>query len=225
MAKRDKKGTNNSKQKASLSGKLITAAIVVFLFFVFVLLGGGGSSDNSSSSHSTNSQSQGTASNKADVAVQQEVVESTEDGEEDASQDTYIGNAAVHRFVRDYNNISSSPIDGISEGNIRTKYYGYTYDRQIEMLDGDDGALHITVRANYNHPEMAEMRDVFHDVVATLDPTLSDDVIYDAYDRALEENLIVENVQLGTVTYTWTPTVELSSGPSFGRFEVSSSSW
>ncbi len=127
----------------------------------------------------------------------------------------------VNNFIIHYNSISGSPIIDISRGNIDEKCLGHTYDHQIEILDGADGAIHITLSADNDHPDMLDLRDAFRDIMLTLDPTLTDEDAYAAFDEAAVNPGARSDMKLGKIQYNCFWTVELSDGNrSFGRIEA-----
>ena len=196
----------------SISAKKSLRLFSVLLASLLVVLAGCGKSQSNNSAEMESTQvEESSTSNQSEPST-----ESDESGEPEYARDE-----VVNSFITAYNSLSPSPITNISEGNIRTKFFGSTYGHSIEMINGANGRLHISVSANSSDPDMASLRDAFHDVVATLDPNLSDEEIYAAYDAALEYGYLIEDEALGNVNYMWCPTVELSRGTSLGHFEVS----
>lgn len=134
----------------------------------------------------------------------------------------YPSDEVVNDFIVSYNSISSSPITDTKQGNIKQKCYGKTYDHSIEILNGADKAIHVSVFASYDHPDMMELRDAFRDVLLTLDPSLTDEEVYKAFDMAANNPSARTDMVLGNVAYNCFWTVEHSDGSrSFGRIETS----
>lgn len=203
--------------------RLIT--VVIAAIIVFGLIRAIGNSSESTPIESTSTQAQeasqsATTSEDNGESTVESKSDSSETSPETTVEESYADDAVVNRFITDYNAYSSSPIVDIRQGNIRTKYYGRTYDRQIEVINGSDGMIHVTVSASVNYPDMADLREAFSDVVHVIDPNLTDDEIYAAYDAVVQGGYRVEDSQLGIVHFTWCPTVELSKGLSLGHFEI-----
>lgn len=140
---------------------------------------------------------------------------------EESVEAVFPTDEVVNNFIITYNSLSNSPIIYIEQGNIKSKCYGHTYDHRIEILNGADNTLHITIEADYNHPDMTELRDAFRDVMLALDPTLTDEEAFNAFDEATNNPSSRSNMELGNVAYNCYWTVELSNGNrSFGRIEA-----
>lgn len=130
----------------------------------------------------------------------------------------------VNEFTTDYNEVSASPITEVSDGNIRTKFFGYSYGYYLELLHANDtGKIHVSIAETNKNAEagVAGMRDVFHDVARTMDPSLSDDEIYAFFDNLLAGGVLTEDQQLGSMLVQFVPDKVLSSGPSRGHIELS----
>ena len=97
----------------------------------------------------------------------------------------YVEDEVVNQFMIDYDRITNSPIENISKGNIRTKYYFETYGFSVEIINATNveaGYTSVSINGNMDS-HVPEMREVFHDVVKTLDPGLSDEEIYSFFDE------------------------------------------
>ena len=65
------------------------------------------------------------------------------------------------------------------------------------------------------------MREVFHDVALTIDPSLSDKEVYAHFDELVGNEYIKDDDVLGSMVILYVPDVELSSGHSRGHIEIS----
>jgi len=113
----------------------------------------------------------------------------------------YAEDDVVNKFITDYNSITSSPITDIKKGNIRTKYFFTTYGFNVEIINATKAAAgYTTVSINGNMAaHVPEMRDVFHDIVKTFEPNLTDEQIYTFFDERTVEGNCAKDTPLGTV--------------------------
>lgn len=68
---------------------------------------------------------------------------------------------------------------------------------------------------------VAGMRDIFHDVAVTIDPSLSDEEVYAHFDELTSSEYMKEGDVLGSMVILYVPDKELSSGHSRGHIEIS----
>lgn len=122
----------------------------------------------------------------------------------------------VNEFIVRYNGISSSPFIDLEKGNIRTKCFAHTYARYVEILNGADDNFHVTVNADYEHQDVADLRDAFKDVVMTLDPSITAEQAYEEFDK---KNYRSDDTSIGNVTYKIYNTIDPSI--SMGRIDFS----
>lgn len=94
----------------------------------------------------------------------------------------YADDEVVNEFITDYNAASQSPFTGVEGGNIRTKFYAYTYGFRVELLHANDTDDILVTISETDGKLTTDMRDVFHDTVRVLDPSLSDEEIYAYFD-------------------------------------------
>lgn len=143
--------------------------------------------------------------------------------EEPAETDEkYVDNAVVNTFISRYNEISESPLEDITNGNIRTKFFAHSYGYYLELLhanDTDDIYVKITETNDTADTGVPGMRDVFHDCVTAIDGSLSDDDIYEFFDSLAGQEYNKEE-SIGSVSVKYFPDKELSSGHSRGRIEI-----
>lgn len=64
------------------------------------------------------------------------------------------------------------------------------------------------------------MRDIFHDIVKTIDPSLTDEEIYKHFDDLVSGETMVCDDMFGTMLITFVPDKELISGYSRGHIEI-----
>lgn len=111
----------------------------------------------------------------------------------------YVDDKVVNQFMADYDSITNSPITDISNGNIRTKYFFKTYGFNIEIINvsnADAICIDISINGDMDS-HVPEMRDVFHDIVKTLDSELSDDDIYSFFDEKTVDGNCAHEATLG----------------------------
>lgn len=137
---------------------------------------------------------------------------------------TYAEDSVVNDFIVAYNAISGSPIESVSKGNIRTKYFGYSYGYYLQLLHANNtGKISIDINETNENADVGVpgMRDVFHDAAKTIDPSLSDDDIYGYFDAAVENPSNRGDGQLGSIAVFYSADVDLSSGHSRGYIRLS----
>ena len=186
--------------------------LLLFLLVIFTTSCTGQEFQNSESMQ--NEQTTGSISTEETTVVSEEL-------EEEKEKPIYEDDEIVNKFIVDYNAISQSPITDIQNGSIKEKCYGHTYDHRIEVLNGADSALHVKIGADFDHPEMEELRDAFRDIMLILDPSISEEEAYAAFDLAKDDNTARSDMTLGKVSYNLYWTVEFSDGSrNFGRIEA-----
>lgn len=130
----------------------------------------------------------------------------------------------VNSFIMSYGKMSSSPIESISNGNIRTKYFGFSYGYYLEMLHANDtDKICVTIsETNENADEgTAGMADVFRDVAVTIDPDLTDEEIASYFDSLNNGEYSSIGSRLGAIEIKYSPDVELGSSYDRGHIVLS----
>lgn len=126
----------------------------------------------------------------------------------------YADDEVVNEFITDYNAASQSPFTGVEDGNIRTKFYAYTYGFRVELLHANDTDDILVTISETDGKLTTDMRDVFHDTVRVLDPSLSDEEIYAYFDTKVSGGDTADT--LGRVSVYYQP--KSDSWP--GRIEL-----
>lgn len=134
----------------------------------------------------------------------------------------YADDKVVNQFIVEYNAITQSEFTDIKKATIRTKYFAYSYGYYCELLHANNtDKIHVSIHETEGDASTVEgMREIFHDVAKTIDPTLSDEDIYACFDGLVEYGYLKDDVQLGTMTILFSPDKELSYGRSSGHIEV-----
>ncbi len=187
--------------------KIICIVICLLMFFSFVACGD--MSDNGSTSSISNEDN--TADKDNDEVSKGEVI-------------VYVEDEVVNQFIVDYNAITKSEFTDISRGNIRTKYFAYSYGYYCELLNSNaTNKINVTINETNENADVgvSGMRDVFHDVAITIDPSLSDEEVYAHYDELVTNEYMKEGDVLGSMVILYVPDKELSSGHSRGHIEIS----
>ena len=142
---------------------------------------------------------------------------------EQKEKDAYVEDTVVNDFINQYNAITTSPITDISKGNIRTKFFGYSYGYYLELLNSNaTNKISVTINETNDNADsgVPGMRDVFHDIAKTIDPTLSDEDIYTYFDDLVSGDYMKENDPFGTMLILYVPDKDLSSGHSRGHMVI-----
>lgn len=159
-------------------------------------------------------------------ATSEEVTEVQTTETEEPTTETeiiYAKDDVVNQFIADYNAKTQSEFTNIEKGNIKTKYFAESYGYYCELLNAADTDK-ICVKINETN-ENAEvgvsgMRDVFHDVVTTIDPSLTDEEVYACFDGLVAGEIFSDDVEFEKMTVIFMPDVELSAGHSRGHIEI-----
>ena len=134
----------------------------------------------------------------------------------------YANDKVVNQFISDYNAISQSPFTDIKKGNIRTKYFAYSYGYYCELLNSTDTKkIGVTISETNDNADIgvSGMRGIFHDVVITIDSELTDDEIYTFFDELVKNEHMTDST-LGTMNINFVPDLELSNGHSRGHIKI-----
>ena len=159
---------------------------------------------------------------------QEENVETTKDSSKQETENPektitkYVDDKVVNTFINDYNRKSNSSLEDIKKGNIKTKYFASSYGYYLELLHANDtNKINVTInQTNENSASgVAGMKEVFHDIVKSIESSLSDDEIDNYFDN-LMSNEIKTGSNLGTLKIEYIPDKELSNGHSRGHIKV-----
>jgi DNA-directed RNA polymerase subunit RPC12/RpoP len=200
----------NKRIKPAVKYGIIAIAWILYLVIVFA---GGGNKKNekASSGNSPVESAEATdSSKKGSESGIPEVVYADED-------------KLINDFITEYNSVSKSPITDVTNGNIRTKYYGSTYGFYCEFLHANDtGKIFITINETNENADagIVGMRDAFHDLVKVIDNSLTDDQIYSVFDSHVGYGTELK-AELGTMTCSFYKDGEDSRGQHYrGRIEI-----
>ena len=154
------------------------------------------------------------------------VDETTESSKNESSVEKktpkFADDKVVNDFINNYNDISNSPLENIKKGNIKIKYFASSYGYYLEFLHANDtDKLNVTINQTNENSEsgVAGLKEVFHDIVKSIESSLSDDEIDNYFDN-LMSNEIKTSSNLGTLKIEYIPDKELSNGYSRGHIKV-----
>ena len=134
----------------------------------------------------------------------------------------YVDDRIINEFINSYNQHSNSPLENIKKGNIKIKYFASSYGYYLELLHANDtDKINVTINQTNENSEsgVAGMKEVFHDIVKSIESSLSDDEINNYFDN-LMSNEIKTGSNLGTLKIDYIPDKELSNGHSRGHIKV-----
>lgn len=149
---------------------------------------------------------------------------SNEEVNKKSMQEKFADDEIVNDFIISYNKLSSSPLVNIEKGNIRTKYNALSAGYFFELLNAaDTNAIRVTINQTNETAEygVKGMKEVFHNVVKTIDPSLSDQEVGVFFDNMVS-GYQIEDQELGKAKISFSPDVELSYGYSRGYIVVRS---
>ena len=150
---------------------------LVLAVSAMIIFSGCGSSNSSTAAEETSVEA--TVADTEGAAVQTE-----QPAEEKAEK--YVEDEVVNAFITNYNAISESPFEEITNGNIRTKFYAKSYGYYLELLHANDtDNMHVRITETNDTAEAGTqgMNNVFHDCIAAIDGTISDDEINAFFDN------------------------------------------
>ena len=134
----------------------------------------------------------------------------------------YVDDRIINDFINSYNQNSNSPLENIKKGNIKIKYFASSYGYYLELLHANDtDKINVTINQTNENSEsgVAGMKEVFHDIVKSIESSLSDDEIDNYFDN-LMSNEIKIGFNLGTLKIEYIPDNELINGYSRGHIKV-----
>lgn len=165
------------------------------------------------------------SSKSSDTQIQESILTEESRVSEEATEPpiVFAEDIVVNKFIADYNALTNSQFSNISKGNIRTKYFAYSYGYRCELLNAaDTKKICITINETNDNANVgiSGMREVFHDVVKTIDLSLTDEEIYKHFDDLIAGETTVSDDVFGTMIITFVPDKELTSGYSRGHIQV-----
>lgn len=154
------------------------------------------------------------------------VDETTESSKNESSVEKktpkFADDKVVNDFINNYNDISNSPLENIKKGNIKIKYFATSYGYYLELLHANDtDKINVTInQTNENSSSgVAGMKEVFHDIVKSIETSLSDDEVNNYFDNLVLNETITDST-LGSLKINYVPDKELSYGNSRGHIKV-----
>lgn len=195
--------------------KKLRYGIIAAMWAPFLLIGIFGEPSDSKNNE--------TISPKTPSAVEQEIAVS------DVNENLYYEHdEIVNYFITEYNEKESVPIKSISQGNIKTKAYGYIGETRIEMLNSYEAyseSFNVTVYGGNSEEETEAMFATFKKIAKILDPALTSEEIDDAVISWKNGGVMVENEKIGELTITYIPFIELSEGYTNSRIDIATSNY
>ena len=159
---------------------------------------------------------------------QEESAEATKDSSKKETENPqktvtkYVDDKVVNAFINDYNSKSNSSLEDIKKGNIKTKYFATSYGYYLELLHANDtDKINVTInQTNENSASgVAGMKEVFRDIVKSIETSLTDDEI-NSYFNNLVSNEAITDSNLASLIIKYVPDKELSYGHSRGHIKV-----
>lgn len=192
--------------------KIIVTAVMWIIFLAI------GAANKESTATPTSPPTSIEQSNKAETVVEEPAPT------EEPEPVLYEEDEVVNQFLTNYNAISNSPFEDLSRGNIRQKVHGHSYGYWCTLLHAaDTNKILVTIDETDDNASVgvSGMRDVFRDVVVSIDPSLSDEEIYAYFDKMMElGGFKEEGPILGNTEISYSPDVDLSWGRSRGYIKV-----
>ena len=115
--------------------------------------------------------------------------------------------ADLNAYLKEYNEVSHSQVIYAEKGNRSSQAFVKSYGYDIELsLENSQMTVSINqTNANAN-AGVAGMRNVFHDTVKVLDPSLTDDEIYNLFDSSVSNPPKERrNHKLGSIVINYFP--------------------
>ena len=134
----------------------------------------------------------------------------------------YVDDRIINDFINSYNQNSNSPLENIKKGNIKIKYFASSYGYYLELLHANDtDKINVTInQTNENSASgVAGMKEVFRDIVKSIETSLTDDEINSYFDNLVSNEAITDS-NLASLIMKYVPDKELSHGHSRGHIKV-----
>ena len=154
------------------------------------------------------------------------VDETTESSKNESSVEKktpkFADDKVVNDFINNYNDISNSPLENIKKGNIKIKYFATSYGYYLELLHANDtDKINVTINQTNENSSLgvAGMKEVFHDIVKSIETSLSDDEVNNYFDNLVLNETITDST-LVSLKISYVPDKELSYGNSRGHIKV-----
>lgn len=163
---------------------------------------------------------------KTEDAITEEAFEEVEEPAEEIEQ--YVDDEVVNQFIIDYQNISGISLTDIQKGNIRTKYFAYSNDVYVEMLNAlDADAEYFSISYSFGTLSEEEIYAFFTDCLKVFGATDEEiDKSISALTTENEGDYLIEDYEVNSnIKCTYCPTKELSKGKSVGHIEIHCSSY
>lgn len=158
----------------------------------------------------------------SEASVETKNESSKKETSSDKTNSKYVDDRIINEFINSYNQRSNSPLENIKKGNIKIKYFASSYGYYLELLHANDtDKINVTINQTNENSEsgVVGMKEVFHDIVKSIESSLSDVEINNYFDN-LMSNEIKTGSNLGTLKIEYIPDKELSNGHSRGHIKV-----
>ena len=222
----------NKTMKIGLKIGLIAAAWIVYL-----LIGTSGSDSSTETKQTTQVSVQNVesyedkdnvAETSEDTAVSADLQEQATDSDTSDSDNAYAADEVVNRFITDFNKKFDYSFTDIRKGNIRTKYFAYANGCYIELLNANDAAAEqFVIKINFDGVTQDQIFTVFKDSLTLLGVSESDinrtidDLTVNNEGDYMKEDYAIND----SISCTYVPTKELSSGTVIGRIDINASNY
>ena len=197
-------------------------SVIGVLLITSILLGGCSVKKDNKNSYDISSET------TKENSKQEESAETTKDSSKKETENPektvtkYVDDKVVNAFINDYNSKSNSSLEDIKKGNIKTKYFATSYGYYLELLHANDtDKINVTInQTNENSASgVAGMKEVFRDIVKSIEPSLTDDEINSYFDKLVSNEAITDS-NLASLIIKYVPDKELSYGHSRGHIKV-----
>ena len=157
----------------------------------------------------------------SEASVETKNVPSKKETSSEKTNSKYVDDR-INDFINSYNQHSNSPLENIKKGNINIKYFASSYGYYLELLHANDtDKINVTINQTNENSEsgVAGMKEVFHDIVKSIESSLSDDEINNYFDNLVSNETLTDS-KLGSLKIELVPDNELINGYSRGHIKV-----
>lgn len=158
----------------------------------------------------------------SEASVETKNVPSKKETSSEKTNSKYVDDRIINEFINSYNQHSNSPLENIKKGNINIKYFASSYGYYLELLHANDtDKINVTINQTNENSEsgVAGMKEVFHDIVKSIESSLSDDEINNYFDNLVSNETLTDS-KLGSLKIELVPDNELINGYSRGHIKV-----
>lgn len=148
-----------------------------------------------------------------------------ENTEDENNSTTYVKNNVINEFINAYNMTAAYPFEDIKEGSRSYNAHAHSNGYYITFEDlSTSNIFRVIIEQTHDTTElglgMPGMKEVFVDVVCTLDNSIGREDAESFFDEAMAQEYATLDAEMGNLQIDFYVDVELSRGKRLGDIEV-----